>query len=195
MSWKFTIAIVAETGAEDRFEINEYKAGKHMKSNYMLNNPELKAVPPLLSEFSCCPQTFEDLWQCRSSCLNRSPHFLALHCVSLMWHCSDNKRHRNGPVSHICPWEGCFGVWQDLHSWCCSSQSPESSTCSLAWNFWRKNSPRLCFIVVQVSFIQLCNLFVILSRTFLLAFMVCFPNKHFCHEHFDTEQPCSHVQH
>lgn len=54
------MAIVAEMGAEEGFEINEYKAGKHTKSNYMLNNPELKSVPPLLSEFSCCPQTFWD---------------------------------------------------------------------------------------------------------------------------------------
>lgn len=52
MSWKFTIPIVAETGAEDRFEINEYKAGKHMKSNYILNNHELKAVPPSLSSLA-----------------------------------------------------------------------------------------------------------------------------------------------
>ena len=61
MSWQFTIATVAEMDTEEGFEINEYKAGKHMKSNYMLNNPVLKSVPPLLSEFSCCPQTFQDL--------------------------------------------------------------------------------------------------------------------------------------
>jgi len=65
MSWQFTIAIVAEMGIEEGFEINEYKAGKHgkhMKFYYMLNNPELMSVSPLLSEFSCCPQTFQDLW-------------------------------------------------------------------------------------------------------------------------------------
>lgn len=61
MSWQFTIAIVAEMGTEEGFEINEYKAGKHMKSNCMLNNPELKSVLPLLSEFSCCSQTFQHL--------------------------------------------------------------------------------------------------------------------------------------
>lgn len=33
------------------------------------------------------------------------------------------------------------------------------STYSFAWDRWRKNSPVICFIVVQVSFAHLCNLF------------------------------------
>lgn len=145
MSWQFTIAIVAEMGTEQGFEINEYKAGKHMKSNYTLNNPELKPVPSLLSEFSCCPQTFQDLWQCRSSCLSKGLHFLALLI------CIDNKKHGNVPVLHVCPWEGCFGVWQDLGSWCCSCQSPESSTCSPVCDLWRKNSPSLSVLLLPKS--------------------------------------------
>lgn len=108
-------------GYWEGFKIDERETGKHTKSNYLRNNPELKSVPPSLSEFSCCPETFQDLWQ-ESSCLNRGPHFGALHFVLLTSNCSDNKSRRNVPLSHRCPLKGCFGVWQDLHSWCCSSQ-------------------------------------------------------------------------
>lgn len=50
MSWQLD--------TEGGFEINEYKVRKYMKLNHMQNNPEIKSVPPLLSVFSCCTQTF-----------------------------------------------------------------------------------------------------------------------------------------
>lgn len=66
-----------QLGTEEGFEINEYKVRKYIESNYMQNNPEMKSVPPLLCSLAA-HRLFQDLSQCRSSCMNTGFHFLTL---------------------------------------------------------------------------------------------------------------------
>lgn len=67
-----------QLGTEEGFEINEYKIRQYMKAKYLQNNPEMKSVPPLLSVFSCCPQSFSGSLTMQKL-LNMGFHFLTLN--------------------------------------------------------------------------------------------------------------------